>query len=88
MRTSRRNDATRFVAGVLLVGSIASDGAAQRHDPAAAELAGLINAWRRGEADCDGKRLTPSAPLTINPMLASTAVAEIQRPIEALKQRG
>ena len=88
MRTSRWNDATRFVAGVLLVGSIASDGAAQRHDPAAAELAGLINAWRRGEADCDGKHLTPSAPLTPNPILASTAVAESPRPIEALKQRG
>ena len=88
MRTSRWNDATRFVAGVLLVGSIASDGAAQRHDPAAAELADLISAWRRSEADCDGKRLAPSAPLTSNPLLASTAVAESQRPIEALKQRG
>ena len=57
-------------------------------DLATAELVELINAWRRNGADCDGKRFAPSAALATNPLLASTAVAESRRPIEALKQRG
>ena len=61
---------------------------APRVDPAVAELTDLINAWRRGGADCDGKRLAPAVALMANPALASTAVAGSQRPIEALKQRG
>ena len=102
MRKSRWNDATRSGAALVLAGSITSGCAAQLPgsgsganadarpgpDPATAELVELINAWRRNGADCDGKRLAASAALTINPLLASSAVAENRRPIEALKQRG
>jgi hypothetical protein len=88
VRTSRWNDATRFVAGVLLIGSLTGVCAAEPANPSTAELVELINAWRRGGADCDGNHLAPVTALIANPALASSAVAESQRPIEALKQRG
>jgi uncharacterized protein YkwD len=75
---------------VLALACLVLTGAAsaQRPDSDADELVRAINGWRSSGGECEGRRVGPAPPLSVNPALASAAVAASQRPIEALRQRG
>src|SRR5438309_4894583 len=73
-----------LAAGLLLVVGVVSAASAQ----SSRDLVDLINGWRAGAHDCEGRRTTPLPPLAANPALAGGRLADTERPIEALKSRG